>query len=120
MNPEIRDARPEEAAEIAALIRASITDLCARDHRNEPNALAAWLANKTPETVASWIAAPDQRLIVARGLERAPARGAPARAAWGRGEKAHILPAWPQVGALVRNVATATAAAHRGRRSRGW
>lgn len=70
MNPEIRDARPEEAAEIAALIRASITGLCARDHRNEPDALAAWLANKTPEAVAGWIAAPDQRLIVARETGR--------------------------------------------------
>ncbi|MCB1403580.1 MAG: hypothetical protein KDJ81_12855, partial [Rhodobacteraceae bacterium] len=70
MNPEIRDARPEEAAEIAALIRASITGLCARDHRDEPDALAAWLANKTPEAVAGWIAAPDQRLIVAREAGR--------------------------------------------------
>ena len=63
MNPEIRDARPEEAAEIAALIRASITGLCARDHRDEPDALAAWLANKTPEAVAGWIAG---RLSVCR------------------------------------------------------
>ena len=38
---EVRDARPGEAAEIAALLRASITGLCAADHRGDP---AAWLA----------------------------------------------------------------------------
>ena len=35
MTAPVRDARPEEAAEIAALLRASIADLCAADHRND-------------------------------------------------------------------------------------
>lgn len=61
----VRAARPDEAAAIAALLRRSITELCAADHGNRPEDLAPWLANKTPETVADWIAAPDQRLIVA-------------------------------------------------------
>ena len=61
----VRDARPEEAAEIAALLRASIADLCAADHRNDAAVVAAWTANKTPETVAAWIADPSQRLLVA-------------------------------------------------------
>ena len=65
MTAEVHDARPEEAAEIAALLRASITDLCASDHRNDPATVAAWTANKTAETVAAWIADPEQRLIVA-------------------------------------------------------
>ena len=65
MTLEVRDARPEEAAEIAALLRASITGLCTADHRDDPAALAAWLANKTPGTVAGWIADPGQRLLVA-------------------------------------------------------
>ena len=65
MTTEVRDARPEEAAEIAALLRASIAGLCGADHRNDPAAIAAWTANKTPETVAAWIADPGQRLLVA-------------------------------------------------------
>lgn len=63
--PEVRAARPEEAAVIAALLRASITGLCAADHRDDPAVLAAWLANKTPETVAGWIADPEQHVLVA-------------------------------------------------------
>ena len=65
MTAQVRDARPEEAAEIAALLRASIADLCTADHRNDAAAVAAWTANKTPETVAAWIADPTQRLLVA-------------------------------------------------------
>ena len=65
MTAEVREARPEEAAEIAALLRASITDLCAADHRGDPAVIAAWTANKTPETVAGWIADPGQRVLVA-------------------------------------------------------
>ena len=63
--PVVRAAQPEEAAEIAALLRRSITELCAADHRGDPAALAEWLANKTPEAVAAWIADPAQHLVVA-------------------------------------------------------
>ena len=63
--PRVRAAAPEEAAEIAVLLRRSITELCAADHGNRPADLADWLANKTPETVAGWIADPGQRLVVA-------------------------------------------------------
>jgi HAD superfamily hydrolase (TIGR01509 family) len=62
---EVRDARPGEAAEIAAVLRASITGLCAADHRGDPAVIAAWTANKTPDTVAGWIDDPGQRLVVA-------------------------------------------------------
>lgn len=65
MMPGVRDACPGEAAEIAGLLRAAITDLCTADHRGDPVVLAAWLANKTPDTVARWIADAGQRFLVA-------------------------------------------------------
>lgn len=65
MTTRVRPARPGEAAEIAALLRRSITELCAADHQGDPAALDSWLANKTPETVAAWIADPRQRLVAA-------------------------------------------------------
>jgi HAD superfamily hydrolase (TIGR01509 family) len=63
--PLLRTARAEDAAGIAALLRRSITELCAADHGNDPDILARWLANKTPESVAAWLAAPGQRVVVA-------------------------------------------------------
>lgn len=47
------------------MLRASITELCAADHNNDPIAMSQWLANKTPENIATWIANPDARLLVA-------------------------------------------------------
>jgi GNAT superfamily N-acetyltransferase len=62
---EIRPARSEDAAAICAVVRRSIEELCKADHRGDPVALAAWLANKTPETVERWIANPVNRNFVA-------------------------------------------------------
>jgi HAD superfamily hydrolase (TIGR01509 family) len=64
-DPRVRAALPEEAAEIAGLLRRSIIELCVADHGNRPETLAAWLENKTPEAVQGWLATPGQRLIVA-------------------------------------------------------
>ena len=61
----LRPAQPHDAPEIARLLRRSITELCAADHGNDPDILARWLANKTPESVAAWLAAPGQRVVVA-------------------------------------------------------
>jgi GNAT superfamily N-acetyltransferase len=36
-------------------VRASITELCFADHKGDPDILARWLANKTPENVALWL-----------------------------------------------------------------
>jgi GNAT superfamily N-acetyltransferase len=62
---EIRAAHPREAAAISNVLRRSIVELSVRDHQNNPEWLAEWLANKTPEHVASWIADPDNRMFVA-------------------------------------------------------
>lgn len=54
-----------DAAEACAVLRRSISELCFPDHRNDQNVLERWLANKTPEKVASWIAQADHAVLVA-------------------------------------------------------
>lgn len=61
----IRPAIPADAEEAAAVLRQSIRDLCVLDHGGDAGLLAQWLANKTPETVRSWIEAPDRLIVVA-------------------------------------------------------
>ncbi|GAA0295321.1 hypothetical protein GCM10009087_01340 [Sphingomonas oligophenolica] len=61
----IRRAAPQDAAAICAVVRDSITTLCGADHHGDPVVLASWLANKTPENVARWIANPDNAVFVA-------------------------------------------------------
>jgi GNAT superfamily N-acetyltransferase len=62
---EIRDATAEDAPAACHVIRRSISELCVADHGNDPAILARWLSNKTPGTVASWIARPHSSLLVA-------------------------------------------------------
>jgi GNAT superfamily N-acetyltransferase len=59
----IRRATPEDAEAAATVLRRSITELCAGDHRGDTATLAAWLANKTPDSVRRWIG--KQYLFVA-------------------------------------------------------
>jgi GNAT superfamily N-acetyltransferase len=61
----IRDAVPADAAAACEVLRCSITELCRADHHNDPAILGRWLANKTPEIVAGWIARPDSSVLVA-------------------------------------------------------
>jgi GNAT superfamily N-acetyltransferase len=61
----IRDAVPAEAAAACTVLRRSIVELCVADHHNDPAILARWLANKTPEIVASWIAKAGNSVLVA-------------------------------------------------------
>jgi len=39
--------------------------LCVADHHNDPAILNAWLANKTPETVAAWAVQKGNSLLLA-------------------------------------------------------
>jgi GNAT superfamily N-acetyltransferase len=52
----VRDACEQDAEDACAVIRRSIGELCALDHRGEAATLDAWLANKTPANVGAWIA----------------------------------------------------------------
>ncbi len=53
---QIRPARAADAAAACEVLRRSIAELCAADHRNDAQFLARWLANKTPQNIAAWIA----------------------------------------------------------------
>ena len=48
-----------------ALLRASITELCVDDHRNDAATLERWLRNKTVEFFLSWLADLDNHMVVA-------------------------------------------------------
>jgi len=62
-----RPAHPTEAAEACGVIRRSIEELCGIDHGGDPSILDAWLANKTPERVLSWIEANPGGVVVGVG-----------------------------------------------------
>ena len=62
---EIREAKIEDAPSACDVIRRSITELCVRDHRGDSAILGRWLASKTPENVARWIARPYCAFFVA-------------------------------------------------------
>lgn len=61
----IRRSALADAAAACQVLRDSITHLCVADHCNAPEPLAAWLANKTPDNLAQWIADPDNVMLVA-------------------------------------------------------
>ena len=61
----VRNARRADAPAMSAVLIASITQLCAADHRNDPAVLTQWLANKTPESVAAWFDNRESTLVVA-------------------------------------------------------
>jgi len=65
MGIEIRAATADDAADACRVLRRSITECCSVDHRNDPDVLAGWLGNKTPDNVASWIASPSNHTVVA-------------------------------------------------------
>ncbi len=48
---QIRVARADDAAEICVILQRSITELCAADHKNDPQILSRWIANKTPDNL---------------------------------------------------------------------
>jgi GNAT superfamily N-acetyltransferase len=62
---EIRDAAAADAPAAAEVLRRSIVELCQADHGNDPAILAEWLANKSAEMVAHWIAQPGNSVLVA-------------------------------------------------------
>ncbi|HET6402298.1 MAG TPA: GNAT family N-acetyltransferase [Candidatus Kapabacteria bacterium] len=61
----IRQALPEDAEAIAALLIRSIRELCGPDYDNDERILSAWCANKTPENMRRGIENPNNYWIVA-------------------------------------------------------
>jgi GNAT superfamily N-acetyltransferase len=62
---KIRDATPNDAIAGCEVLKRSISELCAADHKNDPAILARWLGNKTVENFAAWAEQPDNSLLVA-------------------------------------------------------
>jgi GNAT superfamily N-acetyltransferase len=65
MGMTIRPAGPDDAAAACAVLRRSITECCVQDHCHDPQLLAQWLGNKTPQNVASWFDVPSNYTVVA-------------------------------------------------------
>ncbi len=65
MGIDIRKAVPDDAAAACNLLRRSIEQGCAPDHRGRAGILDTWLANKNPENVAAWFASATNHAIVA-------------------------------------------------------
>ncbi|MBK1866019.1 GNAT family N-acetyltransferase [Aestuariivirga sp. YIM B02566] len=61
----VRPAIEADAEQAALVLRRSITELCIRDHGNDPALLASWLANKTPEKFREWVRQEDSLCLVA-------------------------------------------------------
>lgn len=72
----IRAAATKDADQKVAVLRRSIIELCVADHQNHEQVLEAWLANKTPAMVLSWISQDDQQVLVATRDERIVGVGA--------------------------------------------
>jgi GNAT superfamily N-acetyltransferase len=51
----VRDACEQDAEAACTVLRRSISELCALDHKGDAATLDAWLANKTPANVRAWI-----------------------------------------------------------------
>jgi GNAT superfamily N-acetyltransferase len=63
---KIRPATALDAVQICDVVRASITQLCFADHKGDPDIIAQWLANKTPENVSRWLANAQNINLIAR------------------------------------------------------
>ncbi|MGE8131842.1 GNAT family N-acetyltransferase [Methylobacterium sp. NPDC080182] len=63
-----RLATPRDAEAGSSVLRRSISELCHADHAGDPATIAAWTANKTPDSWLAWLAQPGASLLV---IERA-------------------------------------------------
>jgi GNAT superfamily N-acetyltransferase len=61
----VRPATLADSERALAVVRQSIVQLCVDDHHDDTATLERWLANKTPEHFARWLAQPDGLVVVA-------------------------------------------------------
>lgn len=61
----VRVAEAADALAMSRVLVASITQLCAPDHRNDPTVIAAWTRNKSPESISVWVADPQKHVLLA-------------------------------------------------------
>lgn len=65
----LRQANAADASAICAVLRTSIQICCITDHQNDAQKLAAWLENKTPESVLRWLASAGIALVAEEDAE---------------------------------------------------
>jgi GNAT superfamily N-acetyltransferase len=61
----VRPATLADSEQALHVVRQSVIQLCGADHHDDPATLERWLANKTPEHFARWLAQPDGLVVVA-------------------------------------------------------
>lgn len=72
----VRPAAPADAAAMSTVMTASVADLCSADHHDDPDNIALWVANRTPENVRRMMARPGQHFFVAERQGEIAAVGA--------------------------------------------
>lgn len=114
MTPQVvvRDATSADTELALHVLQRSITVACVADHQNDPQTLAHWLGNKTPERFERWLADPTSALLVAQLAGTVRGIGKVTRAA--KLELCYVEPGFERRGlgtALLRAVEE---------RARGW
>ena len=71
----IRHAGIDEAAAIAALVRASITELCVEDHGGDREIIGRLLENKTEDALRDWLGRDDRAIFVTDSSDGLAAAG---------------------------------------------
>lgn len=61
----VRRATDADAAQISGVLIASITQLCAADHGDDPAIIASWTRNKSPDGVLEMLHNPGLAMLVA-------------------------------------------------------
>jgi len=65
MSITIQPATGADAEVMSSILCASIRELCEPDHGGSADVVARWTANKTPEHLKQWLAAPQLHLFIA-------------------------------------------------------
>jgi GNAT superfamily N-acetyltransferase len=61
----VRPAVEADIPAMSAVMTASVTELCSADHHDDPDNIAKWVSNRTPDGVARMLANPMQSFLVA-------------------------------------------------------
>ena len=62
---QVRPAKAEDSSAVCDVLRRSIAACCVADHQGNQSIIDAWLANKTPENVRSWVTSEENCFFVA-------------------------------------------------------
>lgn len=130
----IRQVTDSDAETLNEILCASIRELCSADHKNDPELIARWTADKTPGHIARWLTNPRITLVIAEREESPAGVGcvgedgevllnyvAPAHRFCGvsRAVLAHLEAALTARGVSKARL-TSTETAHRFYREAGW